>query len=213
MNVLAWILSGLLAVAFIGAGTTKLLTPREKLLQNPRMGWAGDFTSAQIRTIAFLEVLGGVGVIGAWIIEDTHPLAPAAAAGLALVMLGALATHARRAELKKLLALPLCCLPWRWLWPPCGSLSCEQFSDVRVTTVRKGMNRDQWVVSTPHTVAAGDGLPKPWGKHHARRAGDPFTACGVAAITWRMLWNTAFSSAHPDACRDCATVIAATPEG
>ena len=48
MNVLAWILSGP-PLAFIGAGTTKLLTPRESL-PFPRMGWAGDFTSAQIPT-------------------------------------------------------------------------------------------------------------------------------------------------------------------
>lgn len=105
MNILAWILSGLLAVAFIGAGASKLASSREKLLENPRMGWANDFTSTQIRGIALAEVLGGIGVVLPWLLDIARVLTPLAALGLAIVMAGALVTHARRGELKE--ALPV----------------------------------------------------------------------------------------------------------
>lgn len=105
MNVLAWILSGLLAVAFIGAGSSKLFTTREKLLANPRMGWANDFSNAQVKTLAAAEVLGGIGVIVPWLLDIARFLTPLAATGLALTMIGALITHGRRGELKD--ALPV----------------------------------------------------------------------------------------------------------
>ena len=101
MNVLAWILSGLLAVAFIGAGGMKLATSREKLLENPRMGWVKDFSNPALKTIAALEVLGGIGLVLPWLLDIARVLTPLAAVGLALTMVGALVVHARRGELKE----------------------------------------------------------------------------------------------------------------
>ena len=105
MNVVAWILSGLLAVAFIAAGASKLATPRDKLLKNPRMGWANDFTDTQVKGIAALEVLAGIGIILPWLLDIAPVLTPLAAVGMAVVMIGAIATHGRRGELKE--ALPV----------------------------------------------------------------------------------------------------------
>jgi hypothetical protein len=105
MNVVAWILSGLLAIAFIGAGAGKLFTTREKLLANPRMAWANDFTDSQVKGIAAAEVLGGIGVILPWLLGIARILTPLAAVGLAVIMVGALVTHGRRGELKE--ALPV----------------------------------------------------------------------------------------------------------
>ena len=100
MNVVAWILSALLAVAFLGAGGSKLAAGREKLLKNPRMGWVEDFSEGQLRTIAGLEVLGALGVILPWLLDVVRVLTPLAAVGLALIMVGALVVHGRRGELK-----------------------------------------------------------------------------------------------------------------
>lgn len=100
MNILAWILSGLLAAAFLGAGAMKLATPRTKLLENPQMAWATDFTSPQIKAIAGLEVAGAIGLILPWLLDVAPVLTPLAAVGLALTMVGAIAVHARRGELK-----------------------------------------------------------------------------------------------------------------
>lgn len=105
MNVVAWILSGLLAVTFLGAGGAKLLTPREKLLANPRMQWTSDFTSSQVKGIGAVEVLGAIGVILPWLLNIARILTPLAAVGLAITMVGALMTHRRRGELKE--ALPV----------------------------------------------------------------------------------------------------------
>lgn len=105
MNLVAWILSGLLAVAFIAAGTAKLLTPPEKLRLNPKMAWTNDFTNTQVKAIGAIEVLGGIGVILPWLLDIARVLTPLAAVGLALTMIGAMITHARRGELKE--ALPI----------------------------------------------------------------------------------------------------------
>lgn len=99
MDVLTWVLSALLAVAFLGAGAAKLLTPHQQLLENPRMGWVADFTGTQVKAIAGLEVLGAVGVVLPWLLDIAPVLTPLAALGLALVMVGALVTHGRRGEL------------------------------------------------------------------------------------------------------------------
>lgn len=105
MNVLAWILSGLLAFAFLGAGGMKLVTPHGKLLENPQMAWAGDFNSGQVKTIAGLEILGAIGVILPWLLDIARILTPLAALGLAATMVGALVVHGRRGELKQ--AVPI----------------------------------------------------------------------------------------------------------
>lgn len=105
MDVLAWILSGLLASAFLGAGAAKIFTTREKLLANPNMAWTEDFTSAQVKAIGAVEVLGAIGVILPWLLDTSRVLTPLAAVGLAIIMVGAMLTHARRGELKR--ALPI----------------------------------------------------------------------------------------------------------
>lgn len=100
MSVLGWILSGLLAAFFVGAGLSKLAVSREKLLANPSMVWANDFTEPQIKVISALEVLGGIGVVLPWLVNKAPVLTPIAAIGCALVMVGAIAVHLRRHEPK-----------------------------------------------------------------------------------------------------------------
>ncbi len=105
MDVLAWILSVLLALVFVGAGLAKLATPHEKLLANPRMAWADDFSDTQVKGIGAVEVLGGIGLILPWLLDIARVLTPLAAVGLAITMVGALLTHRRRGELAQ--ALPV----------------------------------------------------------------------------------------------------------
>jgi uncharacterized membrane protein len=105
MNVLAWILSALLAFAFVFVGANKALKPRDKLLEDPRMAWANDFNTSQVKAIGTLEVLGGIALILPWLIDVAPVLTPIAALGLALLMAGGLVTHARRGELQQ--ALPV----------------------------------------------------------------------------------------------------------
>ena len=96
MNVVLWILAGLLAVAFLGAGLTKLIQPKEKLATT--MGWVEDFSPATVKLIGALEVLAAIGLILPAAFDVVPVLVPLAAVGLVALMIGAALTHARRRE-------------------------------------------------------------------------------------------------------------------
>jgi uncharacterized membrane protein YphA (DoxX/SURF4 family) len=98
-ELVAWLLTGFLSVAFLGAGGMKLATPRATLLENPQMGWAADFSAAQIKAIGAIEVLAVLGLIFPWLLDVVPVLTPLAASGLVVTMLAAIAVHARRREL------------------------------------------------------------------------------------------------------------------
>ncbi|ADJ46388.1 DoxX family protein [Amycolatopsis mediterranei S699] len=104
MNVVLWIAAGLLAVMYLFAGGMKLATPREKLLENPNMGWTADFSAAAVKGIGAVEVLGALGLILPRALDIAPVLTPLAATGLVLVQAGAIVVHARRKETK---ALPM----------------------------------------------------------------------------------------------------------
>jgi uncharacterized membrane protein len=97
MNVTVWVLQVLVASAFLLAGVIKTTQPRQKLAAN--MGWVEDFSDSGVRTIGVLEILGGVGLLLPAVTGVATVLVPLAAVGLALLMVGAAATHRRRGEL------------------------------------------------------------------------------------------------------------------
>ncbi|QWC85300.1 DoxX family protein [Nocardioidaceae bacterium] len=105
MNVVAWILSAVLALAFVAAGSIKILRSKEQLLEDPRFAWAEEFSRSLVTFIGVAEVLGALGLILPWALDIAPVLTPIAALGLAGTMAGALVTHARRNELKET-ALP-----------------------------------------------------------------------------------------------------------
>jgi len=96
VNVFLWIVAGLLALAFLGAGAMKLSQPREKLAAS--MGWVNDFSAPMVKTIGALEVLGALGLILPAVTGIAPILTPLAAVGLLLIMIGAIVTHLRRGE-------------------------------------------------------------------------------------------------------------------
>ncbi|HEX2575129.1 MAG TPA: DoxX family protein [Aquihabitans sp.] len=97
MNIVLWVVAGVLAVAFLGAGLMKLAQPKKKLAESG-MGWTDDFSDGTVKGIGVLEVLGALGLILPAVFDVATVLVPIAATGLALLMLGAAATHARRKE-------------------------------------------------------------------------------------------------------------------
>lgn len=98
MNVAVWIVAGVLAALFLMAGAGKLTTPKEKLVTNPRMGWAEDFSPGMLKLIGAAEVAGAFGLILPAVFDVATWLVPTAATGLAVVMVGAALTHLRRRE-------------------------------------------------------------------------------------------------------------------
>ena len=82
-NVLLWVVQGVLAALFLFAGVMKLVLPLDAL--------AGPVAlpGAFIRFIGVAEVLGAVGLILPRLLQVQPALTPLAAAGLAIIMAGA----------------------------------------------------------------------------------------------------------------------------
>ena len=97
MNVVLWIVAGVLAAAFLASGLMKLAQPKKKIVDSG-MGWAEDFSDGAVKGIGALEVLGALGLILPAVFDVAPVLVPIAAVGLALVMAGAAVVHARRKE-------------------------------------------------------------------------------------------------------------------
>ncbi|MCW2889904.1 MAG: hypothetical protein QOE54_33 [Streptosporangiaceae bacterium] len=104
MNIVIWVLQGLLAVAFAAAGLMKVTQPRAKLAE--KMGWAQDFSDAGVKGIGAAELLAAVGLILPAATKIVPVLTPLAATGLVLMMIGAIVTHVRRKE-NQMLAAPV----------------------------------------------------------------------------------------------------------
>lgn len=96
MNIVLWIVAGLLAAIFLLAGLMKVSQPKEKLATN--MAWVEDFSPGQVKAIGLVEILGAIGLILPAATGIAVILTPLAALGLALTMLVAAIVHVRRKE-------------------------------------------------------------------------------------------------------------------
>lgn len=105
MNTVLLIAQVLLAGLFLITGLTKLTQPRLKMAAGP-MRWAANATDRQFRAIGLLEVLGALGLILPSALGIAPGLLPLAATGLALTMVGAIATHVRYKEVDRV-AVPV----------------------------------------------------------------------------------------------------------
>ncbi|WP_030483360.1 DoxX family protein [Nocardioides aequoreus] len=97
MNVVLWIVAGVLALAMLGAGGMKLARSREQL-REAGMGWVDDFSPGAVKAIGTAEVAGALGLVLPPLVDVATWLAPLAAVGLLLTMLGAVVVHLRRGE-------------------------------------------------------------------------------------------------------------------
>lgn len=96
MNVILWIVAGVLAALFLLAGAMKALTPREQLAQ--KMGWVNDYPAGAVKFVGVVEVLGALGLVLPAALDIAPVLTPLAAAGLAVTMVLAAVVHVRRKE-------------------------------------------------------------------------------------------------------------------
>ena len=83
MNVALWIVQGLLAALFVFSGGMKLVLPIEKMTDPVAL--PGLF----LRFIGVCELLGGIGLILPSLLRIRPGLTPLAAAGLVVIMIGA----------------------------------------------------------------------------------------------------------------------------
>lgn len=105
MNVVLWVVTGLLVVAFLGAGLMKVSQPREKLEKN--LPWVADYSDGQVKGIGAVEVLGALGLVLPAIGGIAPILVPVAATGLAITMVLAAIMHLRRGDGAQSIVAPL----------------------------------------------------------------------------------------------------------
>src|SRR5947209_6260152 len=96
MNIVLWIVQGLVALAFLLAGFMKAFMPVETLKKN--MAWVNAVPASFVRFIGVAELLGAIGLI----LPAATGIAPwltiAAAAGLVVTQVSASIFHASRRE-------------------------------------------------------------------------------------------------------------------
>ncbi len=103
MNVVLWVLQGLLGAMMLMAGGMKVFQGKEKALADPRMAWVEDFSASTLRNIGLLELAAALGLILPWALDIAPVLTPLAAVGVILIMIGAMATHRRRREMQSVM--------------------------------------------------------------------------------------------------------------
>src|ERR1700681_4587644 len=94
MNVLLWIVQGLLALVFLFAGGSKLVMPIEEMTK--QIAFPGPF----LRFLGVAEVLGAIGLILPGLLRIRPWLTPLAAAGLVIIMIGATVISAQMGGIK-----------------------------------------------------------------------------------------------------------------
>ena len=96
MNIVVWIVQGLVALIFLAAGSMKAFTPLATL--GKRMTWVNNVPAAFVRFLGIAEILGAIGLILPLATGIAPWLTVAAAIGLVIVMLSASIFHASRQE-------------------------------------------------------------------------------------------------------------------
>jgi uncharacterized membrane protein YphA (DoxX/SURF4 family) len=85
MNILLWIIQGLLGLLFIFSGVMKFVMSVEQMNEQAPVVWPGIF----LHFIGVCEILGGIGLILPSALRIQPRLTPLAAAGLAIITAGA----------------------------------------------------------------------------------------------------------------------------
>ena len=100
MNILLWILQGILAAMFLMAGFMKASKSKDELVKNggARMSWTADVSANNLKVIGVLEVLAALGLILPQLTGILPWLTSLSAAGLVLMMIGAMILHLRRGD-------------------------------------------------------------------------------------------------------------------
>lgn len=106
MDITLWIAASLLAAVFLASGLVKVAQSKEKLVAGGTGAALAGFSPAAIKGIGTAEILGATGLVLPAALDIAPVLVPVAAAGLVLLMAGAIITHLRRDE-ARLIAVPV----------------------------------------------------------------------------------------------------------
>jgi len=93
-----WAAHILVALAFVGAGLVKLTTPIPQLAA--MMPWAGQYSETFVRSIALVDLAGGIGILLPALTRILPRLTVLAALGCSVLQVLALVFHISRGEVE-----------------------------------------------------------------------------------------------------------------
>lgn len=97
MEIWLWVVTGLVAVVFLGSGVSKVVKSRQALYESG-MTYVQDVHPAALKGIGLLEMAGALGLVVPPVLQRAPELVPGALVGLAVMMLVATALHIKRRE-------------------------------------------------------------------------------------------------------------------
>ena len=121
MNLVLWLVAGLLTAVFGTTGILKLTQSKDHLVRSG-ITWVEDFSTPAVRGIGALELLAALALVLPSAFGTATRLTPVAALGLVVLMAGAVTIHVRRHEISLavgtgLLLLLAAFLAWGRLGP------------------------------------------------------------------------------------------------
>jgi hypothetical protein len=105
VNALLWALQGILAAVFLATGLNKII--RSKTGMVAMSHWWQSWPVGAIKALGVAELLGAAGLLLPWATGIARVLTPVAAIGLAVLLVGAAATHLRFGEYRVVPAVVL----------------------------------------------------------------------------------------------------------
>lgn len=103
MNIVLWVLQGMIALMFAMTGFMKLSKSKQDLKKQGggRMDWADDVSGSNLKLIGSLELLAAMGIIVPHLTGILPWLTPLAAIGIICIMIGAMTLHIKRGDGKQ----------------------------------------------------------------------------------------------------------------
>lgn len=115
MNIVYWIVAGLLALFYLYAGTLKVIRSPDRL--RPMMAWVDRIPLPALRALGAIEVLGAIGLVLPPLTGVMPSLAVAAAIGFVLLQIGAIAVHLTGGDRRIALNIALVTAAAVAVWP------------------------------------------------------------------------------------------------
>jgi DoxX-like family len=100
VNVMLLIITGVLATVALVGGLTKAFVPRQKLAAHSGGEWVEAAPDGFVKTLGALEILAAIGLVMPAVLDIAPVMVPVTATCWVLLMIGAMITHARLAQLK-----------------------------------------------------------------------------------------------------------------
>jgi EamA domain-containing membrane protein RarD len=100
VNLTLWIATGVLAVVALVGGLSKTFVAKEKLAAHHGGEWTRYASSGFVKTLGVLELLAAAGLILPAVLDIAPVMVPVTAVCWAVLMVGAMITHARLGQFK-----------------------------------------------------------------------------------------------------------------